>query len=122
MALFGWITASSLVYIYGRDESAVDDFLFVNGREYPRKIVIGDGLSSEIKQTLAGCLSRALPSLIASLRVATPISTLEQAMVRKLSVLRMLFHFETYFRFISFYGPLSGTERDCTYVMSFANI
>ncbi|CAN6484918.1 unnamed protein product [Victoria cruziana] len=80
MALFGWITASSLVYIYGREESAVDDFLFVNGREYPRKIVIGDGLSSEIKQTLAGCLSRALPGLVASLRVATPISTLEQAM------------------------------------------
>ncbi|XP_031476222.1 putative RNA polymerase II subunit B1 CTD phosphatase RPAP2 homolog [Nymphaea colorata] len=87
MALFGWITASSLVYIYGRDESAVDDFLLVNGREYPRKIVIGDGLSSEIKQTLAGCLSRALPSLIASLRVATPISTLEQAMGRLLDTM-----------------------------------
>lgn len=81
MALFSWITSSSLAYIYGRDERLHEEFLLVNGKEYPQKIVLGDGRSSEIKQTLSGCLSRALPGVVADLRLPVPISTLEQGMV-----------------------------------------
>jgi len=81
MALFAWITSSSLAYIYGRDESLHEEYLSVNGREYPCKITLADGRSTEIKQTLAGCLARALPGLSADLRLPTPISTLEQGMV-----------------------------------------
>ncbi|GAU21904.1 hypothetical protein TSUD_34010 [Trifolium subterraneum] len=80
-ALFSWITSSSLAYIYGRDVSFHEEFLSVNGREYPSKIVLTDGRSSEIKQTLARCLARALPAVVAELRLPIPISTLEQAMV-----------------------------------------
>ncbi|XP_057963100.1 putative RNA polymerase II subunit B1 CTD phosphatase RPAP2 homolog isoform X2 [Malania oleifera] len=80
MALFAWITSSSLAYIYGGDESTHEDFLLVNGREYPRKIVLSDGRSSEIKQTLAGCLARALPGLVADLRLPTPLSSLEKGL------------------------------------------
>lgn len=81
MALFAWISASSLAYIYGQDDSFHEEYLCVNGREYPRKIVLTDGRSSEIKQTLADCLSRALPGLVADLRLPTPLSTLEPRMV-----------------------------------------
>lgn len=81
MTLFAWISSSSLAYIYGRDESFHEEYLTVNGREYPRKVVHTDGRSSEIKQTLAECLSRALPGLVADLRLPTPISTLEQGLV-----------------------------------------
>lgn len=81
MALFEWTTSSSLAYIYGRDESFHEDYLSVNGKVYPCKIVLADGRSSEIKQTLAGCLARALPGLVADLRLPTPISILEQGMV-----------------------------------------
>eukprot|EP00262_Sarcandra_glabra_P001943 TRINITY_DN12129_c1_g1_i1.p1 TRINITY_DN12129_c1_g1~~TRINITY_DN12129_c1_g1_i1.p1 ORF type:complete len:657 (+),score=95.48 TRINITY_DN12129_c1_g1_i1:166-2136(+) len=87
MALFGWMTTSSLAYIYGRDESSRDDYLFVNGREYPHKIFLSDGRSSEIKNTLAGCIARALPGLVTDLRLPTPVSTLEQAMGRLLDTL-----------------------------------
>ncbi|XP_057464282.1 putative RNA polymerase II subunit B1 CTD phosphatase RPAP2 homolog isoform X1 [Actinidia eriantha] len=80
MALFAWISSSSLAYIYGRDDSFHEEYLCVNGREYPRKIVLMDGRSSEIKQTLSGCLARALPGLVADLRLPTPISILEQGM------------------------------------------
>ncbi|XP_057743536.1 putative RNA polymerase II subunit B1 CTD phosphatase RPAP2 homolog [Arachis stenosperma] len=77
-ALFTWISSSSLAYIYGSDESSHEEYLSVNGREYPCKIVLSDGRSSEIKQTLASCLSRALPAVVAELRLPVPISTLEQ--------------------------------------------
>ncbi|XP_024021958.1 putative RNA polymerase II subunit B1 CTD phosphatase RPAP2 homolog isoform X2 [Morus notabilis] len=80
-ALFTWTTSSTLAYIYGRDESLHEEYAVVNGREYPEKIVFGDGRSSEIKQTLAGSLARALPGLVADLRLSTPISSLEQGMV-----------------------------------------
>ncbi|PON69610.1 RNA polymerase II subunit B1 CTD phosphatase RPAP2-like protein [Parasponia andersonii] len=79
-ALFTWTTSSTLAYIYGRNESLHEEYLSVNGREYPRKIVLGDGRSSEIKQTLASSLARALPGLVADLRLPTPISSLEQGM------------------------------------------
>ncbi|PSS28896.1 RNA polymerase II subunit B1 CTD phosphatase [Actinidia chinensis var. chinensis] len=80
MALFAWISSSSLAYIYGRDDSFHEEYLFVNGREYPRKIVLMDGRSSEIKQTLSGCLARALPGLVSDLRLPTPISILERGL------------------------------------------
>ncbi|MED6123780.1 hypothetical protein PIB30_052605 [Stylosanthes scabra] len=76
--LFTWISSSSLAYIYGSDESSQEEYLLVNGREYLHKIVLSDGRSSEIKQTLASSLSRALPALVAELRLPVPISTLEQ--------------------------------------------
>ncbi|OMO82815.1 hypothetical protein CCACVL1_11738 [Corchorus capsularis] len=79
-SLFEWVTCSSLAYTYGRDDSFHEDYLSVNGREYPRKIVLRDGRSAEIKETLAGCISRALPAIVADLRLPIPISTLEQGM------------------------------------------
>ncbi|GAB4851106.1 hypothetical protein Ancab_030400 [Ancistrocladus abbreviatus] len=79
-ALFAWITSSSLAYIYGREESFHEDYLSVNGVEYPQKIVLADGRSSEIKQTLAGCLAQALPSVAADLNIPMPISTLEKGL------------------------------------------
>uniref|UniRef100_A0A5B7AHD1 RNA polymerase II subunit B1 CTD phosphatase RPAP2 homolog n=1 Tax=Davidia involucrata TaxID=16924 RepID=A0A5B7AHD1_DAVIN len=90
MALFAWISSSSLAYIYGRDESSHEEYLSINGREYPRKIVLTDGRSSEIKQTLAGCLARALPGLVTDLRLPTPISTLEQGMGRLLDTMSFI--------------------------------
>ncbi|XP_055816543.1 putative RNA polymerase II subunit B1 CTD phosphatase RPAP2 homolog isoform X2 [Solanum dulcamara] len=80
-SLFTWISSSSLAFIYGHDESNNEEYLSINGREYPHKIVLSDGRSTEIKQTLAGCLARALPGLVADLRLPVPISTLEQGMV-----------------------------------------
>lgn len=78
MALFAWVTSSSLAYVYGKDESSHEEYLMVNGREYPRKIVLGDGRSFEIQQTIEGCLGRAFPVVVADLRLPIPISTLEQ--------------------------------------------
>ncbi|XP_027365315.1 putative RNA polymerase II subunit B1 CTD phosphatase RPAP2 homolog isoform X2 [Abrus precatorius] len=86
-ALFQWITSSSLAYIYGRDESFHEEYLSVNGREYACKIVLTDGRSSEIKQTLASCLARTLPALVAELRLPIPISTLEQGMASLLETM-----------------------------------
>ncbi|MBA0796912.1 hypothetical protein Gohar_007644 [Gossypium harknessii] len=56
-------------------------YLSVNGREYPQKIVLLNGRSSEIKETLARCISRALTAIVTALRLPIPISTLEQGMV-----------------------------------------
>lgn len=86
-AFFSWITSSSLAYIYGRDVSFHEEFLSVNGREYPSKIVLTDGRSSEIKQTLVGCLARALPAVVEELRLPIPVDILEQAMVRLLDTM-----------------------------------
>lgn len=83
-ALFGWVSSSSLAYIYGKDESAHEEFLTVNGKEYPRRIVLGEGLSSEIKETVAGCLARAVPRVATDLRLPTPISELEKGLVSDL--------------------------------------
>ncbi|KAK5813547.1 hypothetical protein PVK06_028998 [Gossypium arboreum] len=80
-SLFEWITSSSLAYIYGRDEIFHEEHLSVNGREYPQKIVLRNGCSSEIKETLACCISRALTAIVTALRLPIPISTLEQGMV-----------------------------------------
>ncbi|XP_047342256.1 putative RNA polymerase II subunit B1 CTD phosphatase RPAP2 homolog [Impatiens glandulifera] len=78
MALFAWTSSSSLAFIYGRNEDDHEDFVTVNGREYPQKIVLSEGRSSEIKQTFSGCLARALPGVITDLRLSTPVSTLEK--------------------------------------------
>ncbi|CAI0452489.1 unnamed protein product [Linum tenue] len=87
MALFGWVTSSSLAYIYGKDESSHEDYLSVNGREYPHKIVLADGRSSEIKRTVEGCLARALPAVVTDLRLPIPNSTLEQGVGRLLNTM-----------------------------------
>ncbi|KAK6159774.1 hypothetical protein DH2020_003155 [Rehmannia glutinosa] len=44
----------------------------------------------EIKQTLAGCLARALPGLVAELRLPIPVSTLEQGMGRLLDTMSFI--------------------------------
>ncbi|CAN1170659.1 Putative RNA polymerase II subunit B1 CTD phosphatase RPAP2 homolog [Linum perenne] len=87
MALFAWVTSSSLAYIYGKDDSSRDDYLSVNGREYPHKIVSADGHSSEIKRTVEGCLGRALPAVAADLRLPIPVSTMEQGVGRMLNTM-----------------------------------
>ncbi|GLJ37015.1 hypothetical protein SUGI_0750050 [Cryptomeria japonica] len=78
MAFDRWITASSVAYLYGREESDEDNPLIVNGREYPRKIV--SSLSAEIERTLGSWISRALAGVVQTLRLSTSISTLEQAL------------------------------------------
>ncbi|KAL6577817.1 hypothetical protein OROMI_010145 [Orobanche minor] len=90
MAFFAWISSSSLAYIYGKEESFHEEYLSVNGREYPHKTVMPDGRSSEIKQTLAGCLARALPGLVAELRLPIPISTLEHGIGRLLDTMSFI--------------------------------
>ncbi|GFP80381.1 putative RNA polymerase ii subunit b1 ctd phosphatase rpap2 homolog [Phtheirospermum japonicum] len=78
MALFGWISSSSLAYIYGKEDIFHEEYSTVNGREYPQKTFMPDGRSSEIRLTLEGCLSRALPEVAAELRLPIPISILEK--------------------------------------------
>lgn len=81
-ALFGWVTCSSLAFIYGKDEEdPQDELLCVNGREYPGKVALKDGRSSEIKQTMAACIARALPPLATDLHLRIPVSSIEKAMV-----------------------------------------
>ncbi|KAK1280831.1 hypothetical protein QJS04_geneDACA004647 [Acorus gramineus] len=87
MALFGWVTCSSVAFVYGRDESSCVEFLSVNGREYPYKIVLGDGRSAEIKQTLAGCIARVLPGLVSDLRLPTSVTAMEQSIGRLLETM-----------------------------------
>ena len=83
-SLFGWVSSSSLAYIYGKDESAHEEFLSVNGKEYPRRIRLGEGLSSEIKETIAGCLARAVSTVATVLKLPVPISELEKGLVSTL--------------------------------------
>lgn len=90
MALDQWITCSSVAHLYGRDDSDADDFSTVNGRGYPHKIVSGGGLSTEIERTVASCISRALPRVVQSLRLPTPISSLEQALGRFLNTMTFI--------------------------------
>ncbi|KAG8067072.1 hypothetical protein GUJ93_ZPchr0005g15245 [Zizania palustris] len=80
-ALFGWISRSSLAYVYGLDESSVEDMLITGQREYPQKIVLNDGHSSEIKRALDTCVCNALPVLVSNLRIQIPVSKLETTLV-----------------------------------------
>ncbi|CAM8895678.1 unnamed protein product [Rhodiola kirilowii] len=66
--------------IYGQDESSHEEYLSINGKEYPQKIILSGGGSSEIKLVLAGYLSRALPGLVAELRLPVPVSNMERAL------------------------------------------
>ncbi|CAI9101354.1 OLC1v1038657C1 [Oldenlandia corymbosa var. corymbosa] len=90
MALFAWTSSCSLAYIYGHDESLHEEYLCVNGREYPRKTIALDGRSSEIKLALSGCLARALPGLVTELRLPVPLSTLEKEMDHLLDTMSFL--------------------------------
>uniref|UniRef100_A0A0D9WCF6 RNA polymerase II subunit B1 CTD phosphatase RPAP2 homolog n=1 Tax=Leersia perrieri TaxID=77586 RepID=A0A0D9WCF6_9ORYZ len=76
-ALFGWLSRSSLAYVYGLDEGSMEDLLIANGREYPQKIVLNDGHSSEIRRALDTCVCNALPVLVSNLRMQIPVSKLE---------------------------------------------
>ncbi|KAF6156518.1 hypothetical protein GIB67_011319 [Kingdonia uniflora] len=80
-SIFGWITSSSLAYIYGRDENSCEEFSLVEGREYLHKVYLIGGRSSEIKQTLAACLSRVVFELIKDLKLPIPLTALERGMV-----------------------------------------
>uniref|UniRef100_A0A0D3AXD9 RNA polymerase II subunit B1 CTD phosphatase RPAP2 homolog n=1 Tax=Brassica oleracea var. oleracea TaxID=109376 RepID=A0A0D3AXD9_BRAOL len=88
-SLFGWVSSSSLAYIYGKDESAHEEFLSVNGKEYPRRIRLGEGLSSEIKETIAGCLARAVSTVATVLKLPVPISELEKGLGSLLETLSL---------------------------------
>ncbi|KAL6865353.1 hypothetical protein ACP4OV_016504 [Aristida adscensionis] len=76
-ALFGWISRSSLAYVYGLGGGSVEELLIANGREYPEKIVLKDGHSSEIRRALDTCVCNALPVLVSNLRLQIPVSKLE---------------------------------------------
>jgi len=76
-ALFGWISRSSLAYVYGLDGGSVEELLIANGREYPEKIVLKDGHSGEIRRALDTCVCNALPVLVSNLRLQIPVSKLE---------------------------------------------
>jgi len=76
-ALFGWISRSSLAYVYGLDGGSVEELLIANGREYPEKIVLKDGHSREIRRALDTCVCNALPVLVSNLRLQIPVSKLE---------------------------------------------
>ncbi|KAL9686910.1 hypothetical protein QQ045_031304 [Rhodiola kirilowii] len=80
LSIFASITSSSVAYIYGQDESSHEEYLSINGKEYPQKIILSGGGSSEIKLALAGYLSRALPGLVAELRLPVPVSNMEKAL------------------------------------------
>ncbi|CAM0958196.1 unnamed protein product [Alopecurus aequalis] len=75
--LFGWISRSSLAYVYMLNESSVEELLISSGREYPEKRVTRDSQSSEIKRALASCISNALPVLASNMRMRIPVSKLE---------------------------------------------
>lgn len=90
MSIFAWTTSSSVAYIYGQDESSHEDYLSINGKEYPRKIILADGRSSEIKLALAGSLARALPGLVAELRLPVPVSIMEKELGRLLETMTFM--------------------------------
>lgn len=92
MSLFEWVTCFSLAYIYGQDETSQEEFSDVNGREYPHKISMIGGRSLEIKQTLAGCISRGLPEIVSYLSIPTPVSNIEKAMVKLLMSYKLQYH------------------------------
>ncbi|KAG2242190.1 hypothetical protein Bca52824_095970 [Brassica carinata] len=77
-SLFGWVSSSSLAYIYGKDESAHEE-----------RIRLGEGLSSEIKETIAGCLARAVSTVATVLKLPVPISELEKGLGSLLETLSL---------------------------------
>jgi hypothetical protein len=92
MALEGWISATSLAHIYGKERHEEDTFLSVRGREYSRQVVIGNEVSAKALRTI--CKRRvwqALPEVVRALSIHVPMSTLELAIVRTLSLLHSCF-------------------------------
>ena len=89
MALEGWISAAAVAHIYGKEPYEEDEYLSVNGREYSRQAVIGDGVSAEILRTFSLCISRALPEVVRVLRVSVPLSTLELSLVKLPTMLQL---------------------------------
>lgn len=81
MALEAWISAAAVAHIYGKEPHQEDEYLSVNGREYPPHTVIGDGVSAEILRTFSLCICRAIPEVVRALRISVPLSTLELALV-----------------------------------------
>lgn len=81
MAVEAWISAAAVAHIYGKEPHQEDEYLSVNGREYSRHTVIGDGVSAEIMRTFSLCISRALSEVVRALRISVPLSTLELALV-----------------------------------------
>lgn len=90
MALDGWISAASIAHVYGRDSNEEDNFAFLNGKEYLKQVIISNGVSAEIERTLAGCMARALPGLVETLRFPVPISTLEASLGRFLRTMTFM--------------------------------
>lgn len=80
MTLFGWVNRSSLAYIYGCDESSLQNFMPINGKDYPQKVTLRDGKSLEIRKALDGFICRALPVLVKDQRLPVPVSTVERFM------------------------------------------
>ncbi|KAF8762712.1 hypothetical protein HU200_009243 [Digitaria exilis] len=78
--LFGWISRSSLAYVYGLDVGSVEELLIASGREYPEKIVLKDGHSAEIRRALDTCVCNAVPVLVSNLRLQIPVSKLESTL------------------------------------------
>ena len=101
MALDEWISAASIAHVYGSGDE--DNFSFINGKEYLRQVVIGNGVSAEIERTLGGCISRALPALAETFRLPLAVSTLEQALVL-FSFLTSLFVFSGFHCFPMFWS------------------
>lgn len=83
-ALFGWISRSSLAYVYGLDGDSVEELLIANGRDYPEKKVLTDGHSSEIRRALDTCVCNAVPVLMSNLKLQIPLSKLELTLVCQL--------------------------------------
>ena len=98
MALEGWISATSLAHIYGKGRHEEDTFLCVRGREYSRQVVvIGNEVSAKALRTR--CKRRvwqALPDVVRALSIPVPMSTLELAIVRTLSLLHSCFNFPAF--------------------------
>ncbi|KAJ4789536.1 RNA polymerase II subunit B1 CTD phosphatase RPAP2-like protein [Rhynchospora pubera] len=90
MAIFGWVTRSTVCFTYGHDESLSEEFSEVEGREYPRKVVLNDGQSAEIRKALDGFVDRALPSLVLDLRLPVPVSTLEKYLGRLMDTMTLV--------------------------------
>ena len=86
MALEGWISAAAVAHIYGKELHEEENFSSVSRRECSRQVVIGYGVVVEILCTYSLCVSRALLEVVRALCIYVPMSTLEMAIVRIMSL------------------------------------
>lgn len=92
MALEGWISATTLAHIYGKERHEEDTFVSVRGREYSRQVVIGNEVSAKVLRTRCKCrVWQALPEVVRALSIPVPMSTLVSAIVRMLPLLHSCF-------------------------------